>query len=375
MTLFTFLYVVAGGIEWSLRASIERWDPPAFDPRGFCVLVACVLYGAFRVVRFHPACQPKYRDWLRGTPWNHGLPLPGGSVALGLRDVLVVILLTVLATGGPEATPLACLGAATVTYIVLLGAVNACTGCFTEAYVVAFGLTLAVRINEDVVATTTVVIVLLIVTVMGLKRSLARFPWDTPLTREFAKFFRNLGVEGQPLGWHGDPARLGFPYDACAPVSPNPVIPFRHALLLSLLVGWTYYVLTWALAPGDRFMREMREIMCYGVIPVSACLVRVTVYCGPYWPPISLLGRVATMRPIIPKYDRVFVAPLAALTVAVLLHTVFSRCAVPVEYGGAITVFAVLLILLGSGPSIGRWRMLGAYRAVVFGYGGYLTKV
>src|SRR5262249_16385858 len=58
---------------------------------------AFVAYGAYRVVRFHPAFQSDYRDWLRDTPWRVGKPLPLGPVPAVFQDAVILGAMVALA--------------------------------------------------------------------------------------------------------------------------------------------------------------------------------------------------------------------------------------------------------------------------------------
>jgi hypothetical protein len=86
-------------------------------------------------------------------------------------------------------------------------------------------------------------------------------------------------------------------------------------------------------------------------------------------PPLSLLGRVARRRPIIPGYDKVFVAPLLALLVAVPLGCV-ALAAAPIlgGYGSETLLSAAVTltwwILVGMGPGLEAWRLTGNCRIV-----------
>jgi len=91
-------------------------------------------------------------------------------------------------------------------------------------------------------------------------------------------------------------------------------------------------------------------------------IFRIIVYCGELWPPISLLGRIATRRWIIPDYDHVFLAPAATLTVGILFGWIAPLYGMPDLLANPLAVFFVLFVTLGAGPTLGRWRLLGRHR-------------
>ncbi len=84
-----------------------------------------------------------------------------------------------------------------------------------------------------------------------------------------------------------------------------------------------------------------------------------------YWgrlPPISLWGRVRTLRWIIPGYDQIFLAPLSIFvveTVADLARKHFDLLVV-----APVSVFLTLLIAFNMGPTLRNWHTTGKHRMV-----------
>ena len=58
--------------------------------------------------------------------------------------------------------------------------------------------------------------------------------------------------------------------------------------------------------------------MLFLYVTVIALVVRLLIYTGPFRPPISLRGRIATGRWVIPGYDYVLLAPLCTLLTALV---------------------------------------------------------
>ena len=82
-----------------------------------------------------------------------------------------------------------------------------------------------------------------------------------------------------------------------------------------------------------------------------------------YYPPISIFGRIATGRLIIPGYDNVLIAPLAAF-IASLSVRYLLILGMPPPLAFAITTFLILLPFLMFGPSLWRWHLVGTHRIV-----------
>jgi hypothetical protein len=361
IVVFGLVYVLFLGVDCLFRFSDVPIDYDASGLRAGLVLATCAGFGVFRVVGFHPACRPRYFEWLRTVPWHARAPLPGGPVALSLQDVVVVAILAGLGVGAPDAAPLTCVVVFLLPYVMMLTAVNACTESWPHAYVAAFGLGLLARVGENDVARMFVLAGMYVVATAGLRRALAQFPWDTPLMTNVRAFFSSSGLWSAHREPRGGLNRLGFPYELLKYRSDDPKIPLRHALLLSLLAAWGAHVLLWSLDAVDR---TSTTAMVYIAVPIGAAFFRMIIYCGELWPPISVLGRIATQRWIIPDYDRVFLAPLGTLVLGLGVAWTAVRLSIPGEIGGAIAVFVVFLVALGVAPTLGGWRLLGEHRSI-----------
>ena len=91
-------------------------------------------------------------------------------------------------------------------------------------------------------------------------------------------------------------------------------------------------------------------------------MIRVIRYCGNYWPPISILGRLTTGRLLLPRYDRVFVAPLLAFVVLFtgLSYSLENRTTGTWDMPLVLTVCLWLNLCLG--PKLLDWRLTGGHR-------------
>jgi hypothetical protein len=83
-------------------------------------------------------------------------------------------------------------------------------------------------------------------------------------------------------------------------------------------------------------------------------------------PPISLWGRICTLRWIVPRYDQMFVSPLTAFLVAILAPFGLVRMGLPLEIALPSALSLVLWVVLAMGPSLRHWRLTGAHRIVPF---------
>ena len=78
-------------------------------------------------------------------------------------------------------------------------------------------------------------------------------------------------------------------------------------------------------------------------------------------PPISLLGRVATRRWIIPGYDRVFVAPAIAMLLAAALPRLLIEVGVSPAAATFLATAAAVFAAIGIGPTLMNWGLTGNY--------------
>jgi hypothetical protein len=91
-------------------------------------------------------------------------------------------------------------------------------------------------------------------------------------------------------------------------------------------------------------------------------LCRLTTYCENHLWPISILGRIATGRLIIPGYDVVFIAPLLMTIAASVIPR--SLIALGVTPAAAMGAGAASAIFLGIKlpPSRRRWWLTAPHR-------------
>jgi hypothetical protein len=134
-------------------------------------------------------------------------------------------------------------------------------------------------------------------------------------------------------------AKLGLvPLEQQSPPSvPWPVVPGEDHLylwfarvqstLLGISVGAVFFGAAFHFRHEPDFGQGM--LFIHGLIALVSVLVRLFVYVSECRPPISLLGRVATRRLIIPRYDRVFVAPILTIFTAFILPYAILRLGIP----------------------------------------------
>ncbi len=319
-----------------------------------------VLYGAFRVVAFHPIWRRTYREWLALIPWDSRKPLLLGPIHLVTQD-LAVLMLVMLALYGTEIGRMYVAFAFLLSYLIVLSASFWATGPWWMGYLVVFGLGLAVRFTQSPLLASAVLVAMYFVAWKGLRMALARFPW--PLGELFEAVERSVSVTARQ---RRDPFKatkrgLGWPYDQLRAYRQTSFrIPRRDTLLVPLLAGWCVYAVV-AAQPDPREGSQMSFVLFLTVL-VGCCMFRFLRYVIEHRPPISIFGRIATGRLIIPGYDRILAAPLCMLVVGAISPIALRAVGMSDAIAFPISISLVLLIAMNMGPSYERWRLTGHHR-------------
>jgi hypothetical protein len=361
---FCVFYAIILGVELIVNgmAAGAPVEPSIAVIRARIMLVACVAYGFHRVVTLHPLCRPTYFAWLRTTPWTSRLRLPLGPISLAWQDAIVLILLMLLASGTTAGMPVNLLLAFSIGYLAALGLVLAVTGVYVYPYVCLFGLGLITRLWGHLEIGLGIAVVLYVLGVWTLRRSLAAFPWDPKVTEraEQISLYTRAAARATTNGLRTR-CHVGFPYFRLKRYDAAPLVPLRHAIVISLSLAWWAYVISWADTRNDEPVAEL--LFCLW-LPFMAALMRCIRYCAEYIPPISLFGRVFTWSWIIPGYDRVLIVPLATLVTSYGLVLLMYLFEIPFRFGAPVITFVALALALGGGPTLGSWRLTGSHRII-----------
>jgi hypothetical protein len=258
-------------------------------------------------------------------------------------------------------------------YLAALALTLALTGQKYWGYAVAFGMCLTVFLGRDLVGSLTAAIATYALGCIGQRLSLASFPWpDRELLHNWQRWFRLMGA-GQASDLQKEKEKLGWPYARLGPqLTGRPKVARIDAFLWGLLVGAWYAALFYHLSVLSTQSFQAREgeviamlIMIY--LLVFGAAGRIGVYCMGYLPPLSLLGRLAHGRLIIPGYDHVFVAPLLVLLIGAGCGAMTWWTSVPLIATWSISVVLIIWVLLGVGPTLEVWRLTGKHRVTPHG--------
>lgn len=341
-------------LEWQGGTTFE--DLRA-RPAHVIIGTATVSLGFFRVLAFHPFFRFRYREWLARTPWTSRSPLPDGPVSLIWEDIILLSVLAGLVLHAAQFSPPRMLTTFLVSYLGILLVTLMTTGASAYGYAIAFGFGLIARLWQAPWEALGVALALYGVGQLGLRHSLAKFPW-TPEANWFLESFRkSAGLSGRTE------MRCGWPYDQCPPkVGRQVKVPITDAIVLCLLAGWWFFVLlSTASDPVDRALAAKQAPV---FLSAGMAGIRVLIYLSCALPPISLVGRLAQFRWIIPGYDQIFIAPATACAVPFIIAPGLRRAGVSDELIGSLAIALALFIVLKAGPRFEAWRLTGRLRTL-----------
>lgn len=345
-----------------------RWGflPEENEAVAVIALIAALIYGGFRAVYFHPFFRKEYREWLIMTPWSASRRLPFGPVHLVVQDVIVVGLLSLAGARGGEFTwvtiPLAFL----LPYLVLSMLALMNTGQGPIAYAMALTMGALIRWANDPPIVAGILVALYAQALWGLRRSLRAFhEWDLQWWTEqgladlMSNNFSNLAELSQNR-------LLGWPFERLSLKRAVTSVSIRQGCAAGVLIAW------WLSGALNHIFRNAGG----GPLPPEAvsaglavpCLVlmafRVGIYVTGYAPPISLLGRIATFRWIIPGYDQVFLAPIVGALLVAFGPQALAGIGLPWEFGIAALIGLLVIVALSMPPTLDQWRLTGHHRIV-----------
>jgi hypothetical protein len=351
--VFVLLYV--GHESFYLYFVGPQADQRASD---FLIEASAIVYGASRAFGFHPVFNPEYYKWLNATPWTNRKPLPAGPVHLVIQDVVVLAILAGMAWLRHPAVDSPLL----VTKFLMSYEFGLCISFRIlartwSAYAIAFGFGLVVLVWPWPLVALAVAAALYVVSLAGMIRSFDDFGnWDLSHIEgsQFMTLSHQKAVDRMRQNI------LGWPFDCIRPTDVAASVSYINGTMLSLLFGWWSFVM---LARMPELPRpEVWGPLMAAYLSILVIFGRLAIYCWGYAPPISIWGRIFTLRWIVPGYDHVFLAPLAILAAVGTSHywieqfPAFTTRIVPG------TVVMIWLCAFNLGPSLKRWRLTGNHR-------------
>jgi hypothetical protein len=186
-----------------------------------------------------------------------------------------------------------------------------------------------------------------IVFYLGLMQALRRFPWNPDA--EIAMRERRKA----PL--------LGWPFRHLSPVDSAEGMTYRAAFIIAMLIGWEIF----CVANQIDFQHNGSEDFAVTfaiIVGTAAAIVRVLQYVVEYPPPISIFGRLFLGRPVIPKYDVVFIGPILTFLAAYAGANLMRHLHASPALTAAVPVGLSMLLVFCMPPSSKRWHLTGEHR-------------
>jgi hypothetical protein len=308
------------------------------------LVLACGCFG-FAKWNFHPYRRGTYAEWLRTTPWTRRLRLPLGPTYLGWIDWIKLAALAALGWWDLQLDPAWIAVTFGVPYF-FVGAFALAGSSKVEAAALALGLGWLILVAPNASAMAAILAVMYLIFYLGLAEYLDSLPWDEPERAAAAKLKLASSV--------------GWPFDKLGPGRKFSKATWASVFTWAGLIAWLFYCVGTGLerlkgsdpALGAGFA---------GLFAFFAAMIRWAFYYDNCHPPLSLSGRVATGRWIIPGYDHIFLPPLAILASATFIILYVNVIGASPSLVLAATVGTSILIARGAGPSMSRWRLTGDY--------------
>lgn len=347
-------YLVIEGLHQAMLVIGAHEESLKFTQASAGVVIAITAaYAIFRGVAFHPASQGDYWKWLALTPWRDPQPLPLGPVYVVAQDLVILALFELLLLDAP--LDLHLLLPAAFLFVL--------TGCWAAWIWYTDRRSAAYEIGYALGATMWVASWSLLVACVGLvatyllahhrfRQSFASFPWEPFRARRQQQ--RQSGLQQRTQGSISSLAVWGWTYDVLSPQQTEQ-LPLRDRLWLSGLVGWCVLaVLAHSEYPIVLALAIMFSVFSCG----SYTLQKVMQYIWSHAPPISLLGRLATGRWVIPSYD-VVLAPVVyfAVCLAAALFLTGPILEWPARYVLPAMLTIYLMLMNVACPDLNKWRL------------------
>lgn len=324
----------------------------------------CVAALTFAVIRIskHPGINTKYSQWLQFTPWRPGKKLPNGPVGFCFLDLLVLSALTFMGWQHDSSlmllVPIIFFMVYSLASLGLFGSVEEYGFCFPLLF---FALPLLVYPFMSLYAAFAVSLTLFSITHVCALQVLKKFPWNMPSwtinEREIRKSAA-LGLTGWPF------SKLCIPVekDKKNGVKITQSLKFVSALIIGAWFAWLEHAITRTVLSLGTEEFSYSFVGSYVIILIGATLlslIRLLVYASKLSGPISLFGRIATGRFIIPGYDKIFIAPLATLVAAATLPPLLNFVGLGLPWICDISILVLFALIIGLPPGLTEWQFTG----------------
>ncbi|MHC4216350.1 MAG: hypothetical protein ACYSWP_23610 [Planctomycetota bacterium] len=345
--VFTIFYLLTYIIDhFFIRILGFPSQPGLAELRKFFLIGFAVIHGFNRVRYFHPFYNRRYRQFLAITPWSAKKPFPFGPIHLTLADLFVLGILTLLQYLNGHFH----IGWPAIAFLTSYLTFFALTFEYAQIrFLIAFLALLPFTVypHRDHNIALILLLVLYGWILIGFIEQFKRFPWTTKYWKSDP--VKDIRDESKKYGV------IGWPYTNLNFYDPTK-ISVISVFILSVLFVWWVHVIGWMI---DKKFSFALVIM----LTLYIALFKLLSYVGVYKPPISFLGRIFTGRLIIPKYDKILIAPICIIAADVLWlifmpYFFWSRTVLCSE----LLLLLVLLLAFLLPPKQRSWKFTGPHR-------------
>jgi hypothetical protein len=356
---FLFLFEWMGGVPRNGQLGVQT--PEMGYPAVTVLLIGTVVFGIYRVAAFNPYFRPAYREWLKLTAWRSPQPLPLGPVTLTLGDlVLLTLAAGILWVRHPGVSPFLVAFLFSGSYLLCLAMALKNSGPRGFGYAVLFGLGGMMMSLTDPLLEAGVTVATYLVAWGGLRLALIKLrELDAGIVERYLVMPTTTPLRSAEIS----PLFVGWPFGYLGPKRNLPQLAVFDAVCVSVLGGWLLAagmrLLGYLEDPGSETAENERVFVVIAFVAASMLICARVLGCAIHHrSPISLLGRLVTLRWIIPSHDRMFVAPLAGLVLLWWLSPrVLANQGPPSIVAASSLLTAALLVGLVPGPSFRDWSM------------------
>ncbi len=363
---FLVIYSIGEGPLWYLEWKLGQVDSSHRFGRTLLIL-ATIGLGVYRAMVCHPYFRMGYLGWLRSTPWTVKKPLPLGPAELIPTDGLAVGGLALLGTHLPQFTSFYVINKFLFIHMIVIALTFWRTQVAVFGYCALFFLGFVPQFWQRPWVAFLLLATIYVFVHEGLWRTFKRFPWPTPGALVDISLLMMGEVTHDPSVTLSDPnyrmivPLCGWPFNRLhRDIRRARGVNRLDALLGSMLSAW------WLWSVLSKIDDPLDRRGCFLLALFSAIFIapgfRLATYRWGCRPPISLWGRIATFRWVIPGYDQVFVGPICSLLGCFAALYFLRYLLIPFEARLTVAAGVTVLLSLITPPRLRRWRLTGQHR-------------
>ena len=357
ISLFCFLVFGSYFFDLILQSFFFAPKPDLFILKPLRTGIICIgafIWGVWRVVLFYPYPSGQYGKWLTLTPWRYGMQMPKGSIQLNILDIVIAAILCATILLDKEIPVIIPAIIFLYSYIVsaVISTMNGISlkKYYGKRFLILTIIPFAFYPFPSIISTLISLGLAYLLCYSHLRDVLKAYPWNQISWLEYdediflQKDFKNI--------------KTGWPYNSLAPCEKEPFFiknkTFTTLMLSVLIVWWLHGLLP--LAFDDNEVSAIMLSFILGYLALFLIIARMILYLNGTAPPISFLGRIMNAYFIIPRYDKVFIAPIFIIVFVIFTIYYMPESAQYACWAFEAAVFVLLCAAMGCPPNLSQWR-------------------